>query len=144
MIQSTFFHTGVEKCAEPCLIYSASTQINGIELSTSRVVNLVSSLRGAVAVDVHVRDKTIYWSDVQQHVIKRMKLQSSGNVEDIITDDLGDVDGLAVEWESNLIYWTDFSKGRVGVASLDGSRRKLLFVEDVGKPRGVALYPKKG
>ena len=126
------------------MIYSASSQINGIELSTSRVVYLVSSLRGAVAVDVHVREKTIYWSDVQQHVIKRMKLQSSGNVEDIITDDLGDVHGLAVEWASNMIYWTDFSKGRVGVASLDGSRRKLLFVEDVGKPRGVALYPKKG
>ena len=126
------------------MIYSASSQINGIELSTSRVVNLVSSLRGAVAVDVHVREKTIYWSDVQEHVIKRMKLQSSGNVEDIITDDLGDVHGLAVEWESNLIYWTDLSKGRIGVASLDGSRRKLLFVKGVSKPRGIALYPKEG
>ena len=124
-------------------MYSASSQINGIELSTSRVVNLVSRLSEAVALDVHVREKTIYWSDVQQHVIKRMRL-SSGNVEDIITDDLGDVHGLAVEWESNLMYWTDLSKGRVEVASLDGSRRKLLFVEDVGKPRGIALYPKKG
>ena len=72
-----------------------------------------------------------------------MKL-SSGNVEDIITDDLGVVDGLTVEWESGLIYWTDFSKGRVEVASLDGSQRKLMFVEDVDKPRGIALYPKKG
>ena len=128
------------------MIYSASSQINGIELSTSRVVNLVSSLRGAVAVDVHVREKTIYWSDVRPHkqyVIKRMRL-SSRNVEDIITVDLGVVEGLAVEWESNLIYWTDFSKGRVEVASLDGSRRKLLFVDDVSKPRGIALYPKKG
>ena len=63
---------------------------------------------------------------------------------DIITDDLGTVDGLAMEWESDLIYWAEYSKSRVEVASLDGKQRKLLFVEDVDKPGGIALYPKKG
>ena len=96
-----------------------------------------------MALDVHVNEKMIYWSDVNRRVIKRMSL-SSGNIEDIITDDLGIVDGLAVEWESNLIYWTDYSKKTVEVASVDGKQRKLLFVEDLGKPRGIALYPKKG
>ena len=85
----------------------------------------------------------IYWSDIDQLVIKRMNL-SSGNIEDIITDDLGSVEGLAVEWESNLIYWSDYGNSRVEVASVDGKQRKLLFVEDVEKPRGIALYPKKG
>ena len=97
----------------------------------------------AVALDVHVNKKTVYWSDVKRHVIKRMSL-SSGVIEDIITDNLGRVDGLAVEWDSNLIYWTDRDKHRVEVASVDGKQRKLLFVEDAGKPRGIALYPKKG
>ena len=96
-----------------------------------------------MAFDVHVNEKMIYWSDTNQHAIKRMSL-SSGNIKDIITDGLGSVDGLAVEWESNLIYWTDYSKKTVEVASLDGRQRKRLFVENVGKPRGIALYPKKG
>ena len=69
---------------------------------------------------------------------------SSGIIEDIITDNLGTVDGLAVEWESRLIYWADYSNSRIEVASLDGSNRKLLFIEEVSKPRGIALYPKKG
>ena len=96
-----------------------------------------------MALDVHVNEKMIYWSDINRRVIKRMSL-SSGFIEDIITYDLGSVDGLAVEWESNLIYWTDYSKSRVEVASVDGKQRKLLFVEDVDKPRGIAVYPKKG
>ena len=103
----------------------------------------MSNLSRAVALDVHVNEKMIYWSDVNRRVIKRMSL-SSGFMEDIITDDLGTVDGLAVEWESDLIYWADYSKSRVEVASLDGKQRKLLFVEDVDKPGGIALYPKKG
>ena len=103
----------------------------------------MSNLSLAVALDVHVNEKMIYWSDIIRRVIKRISL-TSGVIEDIIRDDLGSVEGLAVEWESNLIYWADYSKSRVEVASVDGKQRKLLFVEDVDKPRGIALYPKKG
>ena len=125
------------------MIYSATSQINAIELTTSQVVHLASNLSRAVALDAHIGEKMIYWSDINQRVIKRMNL-TSGNIEDVITEDLGSVEGLAVEWESNLIYWADYSNSRVEVASLDGSRRKLLFIEEVDKPRGIALYPKKG
>ncbi|CAH3029645.1 unnamed protein product, partial [Porites evermanni] len=134
---------GVPNCSDPCLIYSATSEINALELSTSRIVHLVSNLSRAVALDVHVKQKTIYWSDINRHVIQRMDLET-GETDNIITDDLGVVDGLAVEWESNLIFWTDYSKHRVEVASLDGSRRKVLFTEEVEYPRGIALYPKKG
>ena len=125
------------------MIYSATTEINAIELRTSRKVTLATNLQRAVALDVHVSEKTIYWSDITEKVIKRMNL-SSGIVEDIITDGLGSVEGLAVEWESQLIYWSDYTYSSIEVASLDGSQRKLLFTEKVGNPRGIALYPKKG
>ena len=69
---------------------------------------------------------------------------SSGNIEEIITADLGTVYGLAVDWESHVMYWSDYSYGRMEVASLDGTQRKLLFIEEVNRPRGIALYPKKG
>ena len=101
------------------------------------------NLQRAVALDVHVSEKTFYWSDINLHVIKRMNI-SSWIIEDIITEDIGSVDGLAVEWESHLLYWSDYSNSRIEVAALDGSKRKLLFAEEVHKPRGIALYPKKG
>lgn len=125
------------------MIYSATSEINAIELSTLRRVHLVSNLKRAVALEVHVRERTFYWSDINLHVIKRMNM-SSGIVEDIVTGDLGSVEGLAVEWEGNVIYWTDYTYSRIEVASVDGSNRKLLFKEEIGNPRGIALYPKKG
>ena len=136
----------MKNCSEPCLIYSATSRINAIELTTSRIVQLVSNLSTAYALDVHVSEKMIYWSDTTQRVIQRMNL-TSGQIEDIIKDDLGNVMGLAVDWESNLIYWTDLSNRRIEVASLDGKNRKLLLGadrEEINTPRGIALYPKKG
>ncbi|XP_068695701.1 low-density lipoprotein receptor-related protein 4-like [Montipora foliosa] len=136
--------TGIKAgCSEPCLIYSATSEINAIELTSSRTVNFAANLSRAVALDVHVKEKTIYWSDINQRIIQRMNL-TTGIIEDIITDNLGIIDGLAVEWESGLIYWADYSNSRVEVASSDGNQRKILFASQVYNPRGIALYPKKG
>jgi len=136
-------YSGYINCSEPCLIYSATSEINAIELSTLTRVHLVSNLQRAVALDVHVSERTFYWSDINLRVIKRMNM-SSGIVEDIVTGDLGSVEGLAVEWEGNLLYWADYTYSRIEVASVDGSNRKLLFKDEVDNPRGIALYPKKG
>lgn len=62
----------------------------------------------------------------------------------IIRDNLGQVDGLAVEWESGLIYWTDYIFERIEVARVDGSHRKTLFTERLYNPRGIAVDPKSG
>ena len=136
--------SGIEAgCSEPCLIYSATSEINAIELTSSRTVYFAANLSRAVALDVHVKEKTIYWSDINQRIIHRLNL-TTGIIEDIITDNLGIIDGLAVEWESDLIYWADYSNSRLEVASLDGNQRKILFASRVYNPRGIALYPKKG
>ena len=62
----------------------------------------------------------------------------------IIRDDLGQVDGLAIEWESGLIYWTDYIFERIEVAKLNGSSRKTLFSTNLYNPRGIAVDPKRG
>ena len=138
------FFSGIEAgCSEPCLIYSATSEINAIELRSSKTVYFASGLSRAVALDVHVRERMVYWSDINRRLIQRMNL-TTGIIEDIITDNLGIIDGLAVEWENDLIYWADYSNSRVEVASLAGEQRKVLFASEVYNPRGIALYPKKG
>ena len=114
-----------------------------MELTSSRTLTFAANLSRAVALDVHVSERTIYWSDTNRRVIQRMNL-TSGVIENIITDNLGVVDGLAIEWESNLIYWTDYSYKRVEVATIQGKHRKVLIQGGLGNPRGLALYPKKG
>jgi len=62
----------------------------------------------------------------------------------IIRDDLGEIYGLAIEWESEKIYFTDFIFERIEVANLDGTFRKTLFSRDLYSPRGIAVDPKSG
>ena len=62
----------------------------------------------------------------------------------IIRDDLGKVDGIAVEWESGLIYWTDYIYERIEVAKLNGSSRKTLVFNNLTNPRGIAVDPRRG
>ena len=65
-------------------------------------------------------------------------------VKVIIRDDLGEIYGLAVEWESGNIYFTDFVFERIEVANLDGTFRKTLFTRDLYSPRGIAVDSKSG
>ena len=130
----------------PCLYFAAGKTIEAIDLQSNNAngpIPVVSGLRGAAALDVHVRDNMIYWSDTDLWAIRRMNL-TNGKIEDLITEDLGEVMGLAVEWQSGLMYWTDFLYERIEVARLDGSYRKTLFVEDVYNPRGIAVDPVNG
>ena len=106
-------------------------------------MNLVSNLSLPLDLDVHVSERTLYWSDSNQRVVKRMNM-SSGVTKDIITEDHGYVGDLAVEWESRLLYWTDSFYHRIEVASLDGTKRKVLFSESLSYPAGIAVHPKKG
>ena len=62
----------------------------------------------------------------------------------IIRDNLGQVDGLAVEWESGLVYWTDYIFERIEVARIDGLYRRTLFYTNLYNPRGIAVDPKSG
>ena len=62
----------------------------------------------------------------------------------IIRDDLGEVDGLAVEWESGVIYWTDYIYERIECAKVNGNYRKTIFTSDIYNPRGIAVDPKAG
>ena len=130
-------------CAETCLFYSTTDKIKAMDLTTLKTVTFVANLNRAVALDVHVSERTIYWSDINRRVIQRMNL-TSGVIENIITANLGVVDGLAIEWESDLIYWTDYTYKRVEVVTLHGKHRKVLIQGGLSNPRGLALYPKKG
>ncbi len=57
---------------------------------------------------------------------------------------LGSPEGIAVDWVSRLIFWTDSSLKRLEVAKLDGSLRKILLDKNIQNPRGIAVNPELG
>lgn len=57
---------------------------------------------------------------------------------------IGSPEGIAVDWVSRNIYWTDSTKDTIDVASLDGKRRVTLINTDLKNPRGIAVHPQRG
>lgn len=49
--------------------------------------------------------------------------------------------GLAVDWITNKLYWTDSGTSRIEVSNMDGSHRALLIWEDLEKPRDIVVDP---
>jgi len=52
--------------------------------------------------------------------------------------------GLAVDWLTHKLYWTEAVARRVEVANLDGSMRTVLIWTELDKPRDIALHPTVG
>lgn len=58
--------------------------------------------------------------------------------------DVPSADGLACDWFTNKLYWTDSEANHIEVATMEGLHRKILFWTDIDQPRAIALVPMKG
>lgn len=50
--------------------------------------------------------------------------------------------GLAYDWITDKIYWTDAGTNRIEVAHANGSMRTLLAWDNIDKPRDIVVDPK--
>jgi len=65
-------------------------------------------------------------------------------VEEVIKKGLDTPDGLTIDEVGGKIYWTDTGLNRIEVAEIDGTMRKVLFWQDVDKPRAITLHYEAG
>ena len=148
MTYGFFYYTDVYGCQQdPSLYFIDRHEIACIDLRKSNHSyvsrkTVKTDIVGGAALDIDHRERMIYWSDTSLWTINRMSL-TSGEAE-VILRDLGQVDALAVEWESGLLYWTDYLYETIEVAKLDGSYRKTLFNSELYNPRGIVVDPKTG
>jgi low density lipoprotein receptor-related protein 5/6 len=76
---------------------------------------------------------------------KGIKINGSTRSEfNIISSGIISPDGLACDWLTKKLYWTDSENNRIEVSRFDGSHRKVLFWKDLDQPRAIALVPKDG
>jgi sugar lactone lactonase YvrE len=65
-------------------------------------------------------------------------------METVISQGLKTTDGLAVDWVTRNMYWTDTGRNTIEVARLDGTSRKVLVNNSLDEPRAIAVFPSKG
>ena len=129
-------------CSPPYLLFSNTTDIIALDYKTSAAHSIVSGLTRAIAVDVHFSLGYIFWSDVSEHNIKRSATDGSG-LTTIITG-TGVVNGLAVEWRTSQLYWTDTTYDTISVSDLSGYNKRSLLSLGPDKPRDIAMDPDSG
>ena len=62
----------------------------------------------------------------------------------LIDNNLGSPSGLAIDWVTEKLYWTDSETDRIEVSNLDGSQRKIVIYGALDKPRDIVVYPALG
>ncbi len=132
----------VVPCNSPCLLVSIASQIIALDYNNVTSHPVISGLSTAVALDIHYNLGYIFWSDVKELNIKRANID--GTSIKVIRNNTGICEGLAVEWNSSLLYWTDSTNDTISVSDLEGNNKRILVSSNLEEPRGIALDPNYG
>uniref|UniRef100_A0A3P9L4P2 EGF-like domain-containing protein n=1 Tax=Oryzias latipes TaxID=8090 RepID=A0A3P9L4P2_ORYLA len=123
---------------KPFIIFSNRHEIRRIDLNKGEFSVLVPGLRNTIALDFHLSQSALYWTDVVEDKIYR------GNFDVVIQYGLATPEGLAVDWIAGNIYWVESNLDQIEVAKLDGTMRTTLLAGEVEHPRAIALDPRDG
>lgn len=131
------------------ILFTSRQEVVAIHLNTLAVRPVFQTGKNAIALDYFYSSNAtyIYWSDVHEDNIYRGRWVAHGLLEDvqpIIETGLNKVEGLAVDWIGENLYWVDSHLDQIEVATLDGKYRKTLVAGNIVSPRGIALDPREG
>ncbi|XP_063952170.1 low-density lipoprotein receptor-related protein 6-like [Lytechinus pictus] len=96
----------------------------------------------AVAITADIDEGVVFFSDLGMKAIGMATLRDGAPVK-IITGGVRSVQGLAVDWLTKHLYWTDHARGTIEVSRYDGSYRTTLIKDNVIKPRSIAIDPER-
>ena len=129
-------------CRSPCLLVSTGTDIIALDYNSTTVYSVISNLTRADNIDIHFSLGYIFWSDSKELNIKRTNI--NGTNITVIHKSPGNVGGLAVEWISLQLYWTDEDYNRISVSDLEGNNIRVLVSSSLDEPRGIVVDPNHG
>lgn len=132
------------------MVYAQGASLHKIPFKTNekettspdknRIVHIPGQTSVAVSYDCH--EQYIYWSDVSSNVIN--KIRADGSDFSVVLNNVRSAEGLAVDWISRNMYFTDSETKTIEVASLNGLFRKVLIKSNLNNPRGIAIDPIDG
>jgi len=131
------------------LMYSQQKFIKGKIMNpittsfTDALVPIVSRSARFVGLDFDSHRNYIYYSDVILDVIYRVKKDGTGR-ENVLASQNEGVEGLAIDWASQNLYYIDSRKGTLNVLSTRNVAYRRTLLKDLKRPRAIVVHPNKG
>ncbi|XP_015227134.1 PREDICTED: low-density lipoprotein receptor-like [Cyprinodon variegatus] len=126
------------------LFFTTKHEVRELAVDHSEYVRLIPELKNAMALDLDMPNKRIFWSDLSRKKIFSSNIDvasDSANHKVVIESDIEAPESLAVDWIHGNIYWTDSALKTISVATTEGDKRKTLISEKLGRPRGITIDP---
>lgn len=130
---------------EPFLIFGNKYYIRRVNTDGTGFASISSEHTYTHVLDYDYKNKMIYFADAPslKQTIKRMNFDGSGK-EVIESNHAAGIEGIAVDWVGNNIYWTSNKQWGMFVAKKDGTSVKVLVNKYSKQPRAIVLHPKSG
>ena len=137
---------------EPALIFGNRRDIRKLALHSGHYETLVADTRSAIALDFDHDNGYLYWTDVTEEKIKRIRFGNTNNSQaEVLVDKDGVLtpDGVALDWVNQNLYWTDTGLDSISMISLGGGDdkpryRKTLVNTNLDEPRAIVVDPREG
>ncbi|XP_046665505.1 sortilin-related receptor-like isoform X3 [Homalodisca vitripennis] len=134
------------------LLLAQKDRIVRFDLATLQREELpIKGLQNVIAVDFDIHNNCVYWADIINDTISRQCLgkDNTNTSEILVENDLSSVEGMALDWMSNMLYFVDGIKCRIEVIRTDidhegRMRYTVLGPSVLRKPRGIAVHPAAG
>ncbi|KAM9376182.1 pro-epidermal growth factor [Pholidichthys leucotaenia] len=89
---------------------------------------------------VHPLVKKLFWTDIGLHPVVEYASLKGRNQTVIASTNLVSPTGLTIDFTEDRLFWCDQSRGVIETAALDGSDRRVLSENQVGRPFDLAVF----
>ena len=103
-------------------------------------------VKNVMSLDFSSDENLVYWSNKRE--IKQLSLQTG--ISEVIPfhhNDYSSVpfpEGLAVDWISGKLYWTDAKRDAIYVADLRNARKMTIIEGKIDSPKAIVVSPSNG
>lgn len=131
------------------LLLAQRDRIIRLDLATKEVFTFpLEDLKNAITVEFDMKENCLYYADIVTDQINRQCLNGSGT-EVLVSSELASIEGMALDWVSNNLYFVDGMRTRIqllrtDVPTMGRMRRTILDSRHLRKPRGIAVHPLQG
>ncbi|KAK8724240.1 hypothetical protein OTU49_011302, partial [Cherax quadricarinatus] len=132
------------------LIYSTNVGLSGFSVDTPVTENganldfltPISKVGTASCLDFHAQLDLLVWADGNLGTVT--SIQRDGTNRHVVVEGADAVQGIAVDWVANNLYWTNTQDDVIEMCRLNGSDHFIIIAKDLEKPGPIAVHPGAG